>query len=510
MKSHILTYGGLCVLAALLPGSYARADDDKPRCQYVRVAELPLRYTGPGLQVTTDGVIDGTPAPMLVDTGADQVSLSRTGTERRDLPLSITGSYAEGIGGYSRIYSARVREFAIGPSKAGKGRLPVIGDTGSAPQYDAIAGAPFLLQADMELSLADKKLRFFRGKDCKDAFLGYWEGDIFVLPFEHHRDRSPNPHFTVMVNGKEMDAVIDSGASTTVIMAGAAKRAGLKLDAPGSTRLGEAVGVGSDRIARWSTIVDELRVGGELIRNAEISVLDTDVPIADLLLGDDYLRAHRVLFAMSQQKLYVSYLGGEPFKPRRSLEPWVVQEAESGNADAQLVLSNIYRAGAGVPRDAKQADAWLEKAAATGHPQANLQYGRMLMGQRRYADAVARLRQALDKLPAERYGALWLYTARLHAGQTELAKGELESAFARDDRDEWPGPIADFYLGKIDAAALLDAAGKDRKQARPRTCTAAGFMGRLYEARGDQAQVEAMRVSLRANCGPAPQPPKGT
>lgn len=499
---------GLCVLAALLCSTNVYADD-KPRCKYVKVAELPLQYSGPALQVTTEGMIDDTPARMLVDTGAGETWLTRTGTERRGMGLRITGSYAEGIGGSSRIYSARVREFAIGPSKSGRGRLPVIGDMGSAPDYDAIAGAPFLLQADLELSLAEKKMRFFRPLECKDAFLGYWDGDIFEIPFERRPDGSPNPHFTIEVNGKEMDAVIDSGASTTVIMAGAARRAGLKFDAP-SMRLGESTGIGTDRVAHWSTVVDKLRIGGELIQNATIGVLDTDLSGTDVLLGDDYLRTHRVLFAMSQRKLYISYLGGQPFKPRRELEPWVLREAETGNADAQLLLSNAYRAGRGVQKDLGQANALLEKAAGTGHPQANLQYGRVLLGQRRYADAAARLRLALDGLPAERYGALWLYIARLRVGAPELAKRELETAFGHDDRDEWPAPIADFYLGKIDAAALLDAAGKDRKFSKARTCTATTFMGNLYNAQGDRAQAQAMAETLRAHCAAPAQPAKGT
>jgi predicted aspartyl protease len=502
MKTLLLSIA-LCLPAALSCSASARADDATPTCTYLQLTELPLRYTGSGLQVTTNGTIDGQPATMLVDTGASSISLSRTLTERLDLPLSMTGRYAEGIGGYSRIYSARVREFAIGPGKAGKGHVQVIGDTGSAPQYDAIAGAPFLLQADMELSLAEKKLRFFRGNDCGKAFLGYWPGEIFVIPFERHNDNSPNPHFTIEVNGVKLDAIIDSGATTTAIMAGAAKRAGLKLDAPGSVRLGYSVGIGSDRVARWSTIADSLRIGGEVIRNAEISVIDTEGPNVDVLLGDDYLRTHRVLFAMSQEKLYISYLGGEPFKQRRSLEPWIVQEAETGNPDAQLTLAEIYRSGRGVPKDMKQADAWLEKAAASGHPQANLRYGSMLMAQHRYADAATRLRDALDKLPAERYGALWLYTTRLHTGAPELARRELEAAFAHDERDEWPAPIADFYLGRIDAAALLDAAGKDKKQSKARSCIATSFMGGLYDAQGNRSQAEAMHASLQAHCGPA-------
>lgn len=508
MKTSIFSRG-LSVLAALLCSTGAHADQDKPGCKYVQLAELPLYYKGSGLQVMTRGVVDGKPARMLVDTGAFTNALSRTLTDRLDLPLNMTGQYAEGIGGFSRIYSARVSQFAIGPSRAGKGWIRVLGDTGSAAEYDAIAGAPFLLQTDMELSLAEKKMRFFHGMDCEKSYLGYWKGEIFDIPFEYHRDRSPNPHFTIEVNGVKLDAMIDTGATVTSIMAGAARKAGLKLDAPGTARLGDATGIGSDRVASWSTIVDSMRIGGELVRDAHIAVLDGADISTDVLLGDDYLRSHRVLFAMSQKKLYISYLGGEPFKPRRGVEPWVVQEAEAGNPDAQMFLSSFYRNGIGVPQDVAQAETWLAKAIARGHPRANLEYGNRLVAQHRYAEAASRLRGALDNLPGERYGALLLYVARLHTGEPDLARRELEAAFARDDHDEWPAPVADFYLGKIDAAALVDAAGKDKKLAKARTCTAASLMEALYEARGDKAQAEATRPTQQAHCNTAAQPQPG-
>jgi predicted aspartyl protease len=494
---------GLIVSAALLCAT-AHADDTPPQCKYVKIAELPLRYSGPTLQVTTDGTINGVTGPMLVDTGAGFSSLTRTATERRDLPLSMTGRYAEGVGGASRLYNTRLREFTVGPAKSAKGYMTVIGDTGSAPTYDAIVGAPFLLQTDMELSLAEKKMRFFRSLNCdKKSFLGYWTGDIFEIPFERSFDESPNPHFTVEVNGVKMDAIIDSGAQTTVIMASAAKRAGLKLETPGSTRLGYSVGVGSDRVRRWSTIVDRLKIGDELVQHAEVAVLET-TPVGgvEVLLGDDYLRAHRVLFVMSQEKLYISYLGGEPFKPRTSLEPWLVQEAESGNADAQLILASVYGTGRGVAKDPAQAAAWFDKAAASGSPLANLQLGRRLMGQHQYQEAATRLRDALDKLPAERTGALWLFLARVHMGQADLGKQELEKAFARSDRDDWPAPLADFYLGRIDEAGLLKAAADEKAFARTRTCSATGFMSELYDARGDKEKAESKMAEWRAQCRP--------
>lgn len=492
---------GLCLLAALLSSAIAQADEAKPGCQYTQLAELPLNYTGTGLQVTTNGVINGAPAVMLVDTGASGISLSRPLAERLDLQMNMTGEYSQGIGGLTRVYDARLDEFRVGPAKGAKGWFRVINDTGSTPQYDAIAGAPFLLQADLELSLAEKKMRFFRGKDCGKAFLGYWAGDVFEIPFSRRpEDRDRRPHFTIEVNGQEMDAIIDSGASNTVIMASAAKRAGLKLDAPGSKRLGYSSGVGSDRVEHWSTGIDTLRIGGETIHDTRLAVLETSVDV-DVLLGDDYLRTHRVLFAMGQQKLYISYLGGEPLQQRTGLEPWMLKEAESGNADAQFVVANYYRGGRGVPQDRAKADAWLQKAADAGNAPANIEVSRQLLAAHRPVDAAARLRQALDKQPAERYGALLLYTARLQTGEQELGKRELQATFGRDDK--WPAPIADFYLGRIDAAALQKAANSDAGQAKSRSCSAAVYMSQLYEAQGEQDKSVAAKGDARAQCGAA-------
>ncbi|MGZ5787725.1 MAG: retroviral-like aspartic protease family protein [Ramlibacter sp.] len=492
---------GLCLSAALVCAA-AHAGDEPPKCQYVQIAELPLRYTGPTLQVTTDGMIDGLAGPMLVDTGAAMSTLTRTATVRRNLSLGMTGEHASGIGGFSRLYSARVREFSVGPAKSARGSMWVMGDMCSAPSYDAIVGAPFLLQADMELSLAEKKMRFFRGANCtREHNLGYWGGDIFEIPFERHFDGSPNPHFTIEVNGEKMEAMIDSGAQTTAIMSSAARRAGLKLDAPGSAKLGYSEGIGTDRVARWSTIVERMQIGGEQVEHAEIAVLETS-PVSgiEVLLGDDWLRAHRVLFAMSQRKLYVSYLGGEPFKPRTSLEPWLVQEAEAGNGDAQLIMSAFYASGRGVPRDAAIAASWLDKAAAGGNPRANLQLGRKLMMQGHMPEAVERLRAALDQLPAERTGALWLYLARIQTGQPDLGKQELQTAFERGESDDWPNPLAEFSLGHTDEARLLKAAADDAPYAKSRTCAADNYMWELYRARGDKEKADAAKARFISQC----------
>jgi predicted aspartyl protease len=491
---------------ALLLNPLARADE-APRCTMVEVGDMPLKYVGQGLAPAVDGVIDGAPAVLLVDTGAFDTSLTMNAVVKRDLSMHMTGRYVEGISGSSRLYAARVKEFAIGPVKSERKRIElyVIGETAFTPAFDALVGAPFLLQADMEFDLRAKRMKFFRSQNCKrDSDLNYWKEDAVAVPFEYTRSTSPNPHFTVVVNGKEMDALIDTGAHRSFLTLDAAKRLGIDVKGADVTRLGFSGGIGSDRAARWTVPVKTVQIGGETIKDAELGIIDTQGQIqGEMYLGQDFLRAHRVLFAMSQRKVYIAYLGGDVFTRGTTLEPWMLQEADGGNADAQYALAYMLNTGRGAPRDQKQAQAWLEKAAAAGQPNANLNLGRQQQLAGKLDDAIPKLRLALDQLPAERLGPLWLYNARVRKGDAGLAKTELEASLKKQRNDDWPHPIAEFYLGKLDAKDLLDSAAKDKQSAHARTCMANAYMREWHAARDEKPQAEALLATLRANCAPA-------
>jgi len=500
MMTSIL-YRALAVLAATALAAGPALAEEKPACQYVQLAKVPLHYTGPSLGITMDGTINGTPAVMLADSGAHQTFLTRTATEKRGLRLWPTADKVQGIGGMSALYTTRIDDFAAGPAKSSKGWLKVIGDVGHAPWFEAIVGAPFLLQTDMELSVPEKEIRFYKPIGCQNAWLAYWDRNAVVIPFERNNpDRLPvNPVFTIEVNGQKLDAIIDSGASRTTIDSRAAERIGIRLEGPDVVRNGSAYGVGKRRIANWHARVASFKIGDEIIRDAEIEVMDTRGRIdIDVLIGDDFLRAHRVLFAMSQKKIYLTYTGGDVFGKRQPIETWIQKEADEGNPDAQMVVAQYYRAGKGVPKDPQRAAAWLNKAAAQGHPQANLALGRELMLAGRFEDAITRIKPALDKLPAERYGALWLYLARLRAGAREAGERELQATFTRSEDNAWPGPIADYYLGRIDAAELLSAAGRNDQRAAVQTCQAKRYMAEREAAQAGTAAPVATQGSCEA------------
>jgi clan AA aspartic protease (TIGR02281 family) len=494
----------LLPLAVLTVAPAAHAWQAEPkRCQLAQLMTLPVRYTGPSLNLTIEGRIDGTPADMLIDTGSSGTILTRTATERRGLSLRSTNGRAYGIGGAARIYSAQIREFKAGPAAITNSRVRVLGDFGTAPSFEAILGAPFLLQSDLEISLATKEIKFFKPSNCDDANLAYWDENAVQIPFRWGSSSHTNPEFKVLINGKEVTAVIDSGAATTVMTRRAAEKAGLNMDAPGVNRTGEATGIGTRRIAHWSVTLGTLQIGRETINNADIGVIDTGDLDVDLLLGADFLRSHRVMFAMSQRKLYFTYVGGDALGQRRRIEPWLQQEADAGNGDAQMMVAAMHGRGHGVPVDAAQAQAWIDKAAAGGHPRANLTVGQRLMKERRYTEAVARIRQALNHLPGERSGALMLYAARMYNNEADLAQRELAAAFTHD-LDDWPGPLADFYLGKLDETRLLKLAREESEHALRRTCQARFVIAERYRFSGDEERA-TQAMAQAPECRQAPQ-----
>lgn len=499
------------ILAALVCTPPVLADDQPSGCLYVEVARLPVKYAGAGLQATIPGTINGKPARMLMDTGADLSALTMDYAEKLDLNLQSTGQWVSGIGGDARLYKVRVDEMTVGPTRAGVSTMRVIGAMGRTPSFDVIVGAPFLLQADLEMNLAEREIRFFRPQHCQQSFLGYWtDAHVSEVPYNWRTTTGPNPHFTVELNGHRLDAMIDSGASNTVIELDAARRAGLRLDAPDVRKLADVAGVGTSKVAYWSAHFDKLAIGDENILDARIGVMESQGQRnVDIMLGRDFLRQHRVLFAKSQKKLYISYIGkGDVFVSyATSIEPWLQREADEGNPDAEFQLAGIYRSGTMVPQDLSRANHWNALAAGHGHPGAQRALGRSLMALGQDAQAATQLRAALDQLPDDGQIALWLYIARLRSNQGALGRQELDAAFRTSKK--WPAPLAAFFLGRLDEAGVFAQAAQDAAKtpdlAPGRVCATAAAVAQLYAAQG-KGQEAAAVLAAHTACKLTPAP----
>lgn len=312
----------LAALALLTP-LLSHAAGDAGSCRYVPIAKLPIDYSTATQRAIVDGSINGKPARLIVDTGAFKTGLFRSAAERLGLRLDMTNRHIIGIGGTSLVYSANLDDFALGNLHSGKAPVDVIGNSANI-NGDALVGDDFLLQTDMELSLAENYLQFFRASGCADTYLAYWTSDAMEIPFAGKEDNSNKPYVTVEVNGVKLNAILDTGAPGSSITRHGAELAGIHFDGTDVRKAGTSGGIGSEKVGSWFAKFDTVSIGQETVKHVELLVHEDSSRghgAIDFILGTDYLRTHRILFAMSQDRLYVSYLGGDPFPPRERRSP---------------------------------------------------------------------------------------------------------------------------------------------------------------------------------------------
>lgn len=301
--------------ALLLSASFTLARADSA-CHYIEQASLDILPAAPSTAAMVAGEINGKPVNMLLDTGAYATMVLRAEADSQNMHPERINRQVQGVGGRTSMFLVTVKDFAIGGAHAKNLRFPVVEameETGMA----GIVGDDFLLQYDVELDFADKRVRLFRADHCQDKALAYWDNDAMTVPMKFSRG-STTPLVQVHINGVALWALVDTGAPSTVVDLDTARTLGFATDAPGVTTGAKARGIGSEIRNTWHMTFDSLAIGDELIQHPRIGVMDSsDQYIGrkdhQVILGRDFLMSHHVLLAQSQMLFYYSYLGGTVF-----------------------------------------------------------------------------------------------------------------------------------------------------------------------------------------------------
>ena len=498
-------FSSSCFLAILtLCGvvSAASGADQPAACRYRMAAQLPLQYHGASMSLTMAGQINHTPAVLLIDTGSSDTFLTRLGSDKRALWLDPTLGAVSGIGGSTRLYRAPIRHLQIGPitSEQQNGSLLLIDEMGDRPDVDAIVGVDFLLAMDLEISLAEKTVKFFSPKNCEQTFVGYWDPKAVVVPMLTDRT-AKRPIIEIELNGVKMKALIDTGATHTSITRAAAARAGVTPTTAGVTKAGESSGIGSKRIASYNAAFRTFSVGEETINNPVLKLMEVEQKEIDVLLGVDFLRAHRVLLAVSQKAVYLSYIGGQPFGDGESIA-WIEKEAKEGNSYGQYRM-----AMANLDSDNPKADAvgreWLNKSVASNNllalhyiAQEHAHHGRLVESAAAYDKLLA-----LD--PHDLTIQLEMFALRTKTGRVAEAKAGLKAALAQFKWPDWPAPIADYYFGSSTLDDVLRQARKESDVAARRECEVYRHAQALQDALGQAELAKAIAEKAKASCARA-------
>ncbi|MBM7129623.1 aspartyl protease family protein [Dyella mobilis] len=453
-----------CVVVGCLLAGQAWASST---CQVKDFGTLSVEMIGG--QAVTAVKINGQDARLLVDTGAFFSSMSKANAQSLGLKLRAApfGFRIGGIGGSTSAQIGIAQQFTILNTTL-KDIEFIVGGTDIG--Y-GLLGANLLDIADLELDLADGKVTLFKPEHCDKWAMAYWTKTGYqVANTEDSYNQNDRRTFVdVMVNGKKVRALIDSGAHATMLSRDAAERAGLDLNAPG-VKVSGTYGIGSKVVKTWIVHVDAFSVGTETIHNSEMEVLDgsfTNIG-TDMLLGADFLLAHRVFIANSQHKMYFTYNGGRVFAGAQA-------PSDTGKADAATgadgddtkprTASDYDLAGeAHLSRgEPKEAIADLNEAIrmAPDQPAYYVARSRALGADRQFDAALADLNKALSLDPKNVDALLARAQWRVRHKDPAGAAIDLTTASSLVPPDSRQSLIiADVYieLGQPDAAIpLLDA-----------------------------------------------------
>ncbi|MET0331810.1 MAG: aspartyl protease family protein, partial [Dyella sp.] len=283
-------------------------------CQLTDFGTLPVEMVGD--KATTVVKINGQSARLVIDTGAfynimSAASAASFGLDTKAMPF---GFRIGGVGGTTDTRQARVKEFGILDSTL-KNIDFLVGGTDVG---NGLIGANLLDLVDLEIDLAHGKVTLFKSQHCEKASLAYWtkDGAYNVVDTEPSlRDSDRRTFVNVMVNGKKLHALLDTGAAATVLSRIAAERAGIDVNGPNVKRgPRNFFGIGRKLVNSWTVPVDSFSVGTETIQHSQMQVLDGTLgEDVDMLLGVDFILAHHMFIANSSKKIYFTYNGGRLF-----------------------------------------------------------------------------------------------------------------------------------------------------------------------------------------------------
>jgi predicted aspartyl protease len=275
-------------------------------CKLHRVATF--KMTDQGAVVTIPVMVNGMEKNFLVDTGGYATSINAATAKAMGMALhTIKFNRIVDVAGKAATHYAVADSFKLGAMEAKNFELKVDdGDTAGA--IDGVLAPDLLRNFDVDFDFASHTLNLFRPHGC-DGKAAYWTGQYIAIPMEI----TPDGHARVDVtlDGETMGAILDSGASLSVMSFGAARRYfDLNADSAGVIKAGHLTGSTGNAVDAYRYDFKSLAMGGVSVSHPRLALSDSPSILlkenASLLFGMSELRYLHLYFAYHERKLYVS------------------------------------------------------------------------------------------------------------------------------------------------------------------------------------------------------------
>jgi hypothetical protein len=298
----------LCCTLTVAAASTAAA----ATCPIVHRAEVQLRWDGSGWLVPV--TIDGVDAPFLLDTGAERSMIFQAAAAALGVPRDQwVSTTTEGIGGVVNLPNADPRSLALGGlplrrhTVAADNTLTVA--QSASRTISGLLGQDFLSPYDVEIDGARNVLRLFSTGAClQDSSLPWTESRAAIHARRLFRNILVIP---VVVDGRVLQAEIDSGAGASSVTAPGMVKLGLSDAAMRGDLARPASGIGGGevpmRLHRFARVeVGGQRFDGQALWLGPIHLIRS----VDMLLGADWLRGRRVWLSFATDTVFVTRTPG--------------------------------------------------------------------------------------------------------------------------------------------------------------------------------------------------------
>ena len=318
-------------LMAPLSSLSAKADQCGPLKQ---VASLDLNVLPSGL-ATVPVAINGALRQMLFDTAGGRSTLTQASADQLGIhSLSTRAKLLDAQGNASQTY-VTLDSFVIGGMQA-KNLNMMIAPAAGGGNFDGILGGDIMMAYDEEIDFANRKISYFLTDHC-DGRVVHWTstpGAAAVIPFTRSLPGSRNVYdthirFHVMMDGKDLLALLDTGAARTTISAKVARTAfNVDQDTPGTVPLGELDG---RKVVGY--VFKTIAFGNVIVHNPRVVVLPDVIGLKDpdnnfrtgsiarrvdddlgpeLTIGMDVIKKLHLYVATKEQNLYVTAANEQP------------------------------------------------------------------------------------------------------------------------------------------------------------------------------------------------------
>ena len=295
--------GCLLVLVAVL--------DARAACVTRHHADIPFEVAGRSILLSV--LVNDIPATFVLDTGAQRSVVTREAVKRLDLALDEwVGTTMQGVGGVERHRNANPRTLTLGGVKLE--RRTMTRDTsftvatlprtslGGRP-IDGLLGRDFLSVFDLDIDVPGRMLRLYGVTDCTGRFLP-WPGPYRSVPVSIPAENALV--VPVTLDGRPLRALLDTGASQTLVAAPGLARLGVTEAALALDRADKVTGAGPRTVGMARHQFDSLRIGDETIARPVLWAAPIRLtPIVDMVLGFDWLEQKRVWISFASHQVFV-------------------------------------------------------------------------------------------------------------------------------------------------------------------------------------------------------------